>query len=60
MEKIKLTKEWCLAAAKQEQDDIDAFHKHLDQCQQCENNPFDLCLVGAGLLAKAATCQNHG
>lgn len=32
------------------QDKIDEFHNHLDKCQQCENNPFNLCQVGAKLM----------
>ena len=27
-----------------------AFNKHLDDCKQCSENPFDLCQVGAILL----------
>ena len=26
------------------------FHKHLDKCLQCKNQPFNLCPVGQGLL----------
>lgn len=29
---------------------ISDFHAHLDVCQQCENNPFDLCPVGSNIL----------
>lgn len=32
----------------------DDFHKHLDECQQCRENPFKLCLTGARLLETAA------
>lgn len=32
-----------------------AFHAHLDECQQCRDNLFDLCVVGAELLRVAAT-----
>ena len=28
----------------------DAFHDHLDACEQCRENPFDLCEVGKPLL----------
>jgi hypothetical protein len=28
----------------------DEFHKHLDECPQCMNNPFKLCLKGHLLL----------
>lgn len=24
----------------------DEFHKHLDECQQCRNNPMGLCSTG--------------
>lgn len=30
-----------------------AFHEHLDECEQCENQPFNLCPVGAKLLQEA-------
>ncbi len=33
----------------------DAFHKHLDDCRQCANHPFELCSVGAELLELAVT-----
>lgn len=26
------------------------FHKHLDVCEQCADNPFDLCRAGHKLL----------
>jgi hypothetical protein len=29
------------------------FYAHLDICEQCERNPFDLCVVGAILLQRA-------
>ena len=29
-----------------------AYHKHLDVCRRCANNPFDLCPIGALALAK--------
>lgn len=32
----------------------DAFHRHLDECARCHNNPFDLCDRGAILLNAAA------
>lgn len=28
----------------------DAFHKHLDECVQCEQNPFNLCPIGCLLI----------
>jgi len=34
---------------------IDSFHAHLDACQQCRDNPFDLCPTGAKLLRAAAS-----
>lgn len=30
-----------------------AFHKHLDECKQCNGNPFQLCLLGELLLKSA-------
>lgn len=36
------------------QKQIDVFHQHLDECEQCENNPFGLCETGAKLLHRAA------
>lgn len=31
----------------------DAFHAHLDGCEQCREHPFDLCEVGQTLIARA-------
>jgi len=31
----------------------DAFHKHLDGCDQCRNHPFALCADGDVLLRAA-------
>lgn len=31
----------------------DKFHNHLDRCDQCANNPFNLCLIGHLLLKNA-------
>jgi hypothetical protein len=31
------------------------FHAHLDECRQCRDNPFALCLEGARLLSETAT-----
>lgn len=28
----------------------DAFHAHLDECEQCRNRPHNLCSVGESLL----------
>lgn len=33
----------------------DAFHDHLDICQQCREHPFQLCSVGTDILRSAAT-----
>ncbi len=30
-----------------------AFHVHLDRCQRCREQPFNLCPVGAQLLGAA-------
>lgn len=30
------------------------FHNHLDKCKQCEQNPHDLCAIGAQLLMATA------
>ena len=30
----------------------DDFHAHLDECQQCRDNPFKLCCTGHVLLLK--------
>ena len=26
------------------------YHAHLDKCKQCNNEPFNLCLVGAAIM----------
>ena len=31
----------------------DDFHAHLDVCERCRKNPFNLCAKGAELLMKA-------
>lgn len=31
----------------------DAFHKHLDTCQQCREHPFELCREGDVLIRAA-------
>lgn len=28
----------------------DLFHKHLDNCNQCMNQPFNLCKIGSDIL----------
>ena len=33
---------------------INKFHEHLDNCIQCQNNPFDLCNIGQKLLMDTA------
>ncbi len=30
------------------------FHEHLDVCQRCREQPFNLCLIGQLKLAEAA------
>lgn len=37
---------------------IDNFHKHLDNCKQCEQNPFDLCSTGKLLLGNTFSDNN--
>lgn len=32
---------------------IDAFHEHLEACQRCARNPFDLCSEGDRLIRAA-------
>lgn len=34
-------------------DETEAFHLHLDSCERCRENPFDLCAVGKPLLVAA-------
>lgn len=29
---------------------MNEFHKHLDECKQCEQHPFELCPVGVQLI----------
>lgn len=40
--------------AKKMNDTVDAFHNHLDTCQQCHDHPFDLCKVGLPLFKAIA------
>lgn len=42
-------------------DATDEFHAHLDVCQRCREEIFNLCPIGAVLIAKAAigVCDNH-
>jgi hypothetical protein len=39
------TKDYPLIAA-----NINKFHTHLDECEQCRENPFELCAVGHSLI----------
>ena len=34
---------------------VDKFHKHLDRCAQCRENPFNLCPKGAIILSAAVS-----
>lgn len=36
-------------------DPVQNFHKHLDACKQCRENPFSLCPTGSELLKLGAT-----
>ena len=36
-----------------EHKEIDAFHRHLDECKHCDENPFNLCPVGKLLFERA-------
>ena len=38
------------AQAKAGQDKHRRWHQHLDECAQCRERPFHLCLVGAKIL----------
>lgn len=40
--------------AKEAMNATDAFHAHLDECDQCESGPFNLCEEGSRLLREAA------
>ena len=40
---------------KKDSDPVQNFHKHLDVCSQCRNNPFALCSTGSELLKLGAT-----
>lgn len=33
--------------------EVDDFHKHLDNCKQCREQPFNLCSIGHTLIHKA-------
>lgn len=37
---------------------VSAFHRHLDKCRQCRENPFALCLLGHALLTGEANEAN--
>jgi len=36
------------------------FHHHLDTCERCRLQPFNLCAIGAQLLREAATAERLG
>lgn len=36
----------------------DTFHAHLDACEQCRNEPFNLCPEGAKVLAESVEKLN--
>lgn len=36
------------------QKDVIPFHAHLDECKQCREQPFNLCMNGAVLLEASA------
>jgi hypothetical protein len=35
----------------------DAFHQHLDRCEQCRTQPFGLCVEGAKMLLDTTDLQ---
>lgn len=37
---------------------IDKFHKHLDTCKQCSEQPFNLCLRGRLLMVELQDCDS--
>ena len=36
------------------------FHAHLDKCDRCREQPFNLCMMGAVLLRLAAVSAGGG
>lgn len=47
--------EWpTLPAGSVAQKTIASFYEHLGTCRRCDNNPFDLCSIGARLIVEAA------
>lgn len=38
----------------------ECFHKHLDECERCRTQPFNLCEVGACLIKLQAEFTNLG
>ena len=30
----------------------DKFHAHLDECERCRNQPFNLCPTGAAIMSE--------
>lgn len=41
-----------MTSRKPEDRNIDAFHAHLDECEQCREEPFNLCPMGAELIVE--------
>ncbi len=39
---------------------MDAFRAHLDECEQCERHPFELCVIGYTLLIAAGNIASKG
>lgn len=35
----------------------DRFHKHLDECEQCRTQVFDLCPIGAAYIMRAVVAM---
>lgn len=44
-----------LRATEQPMNPSDKFHKHLEGCKRCEENPFNLCAEGTELLLKTVS-----
>jgi hypothetical protein len=36
------------------------FHDHLDECDHCRKNPFDLCTLGSGIMGEIAAEMAKG
>lgn len=41
-------------------DALEEFGKHLDKCEQCRSQPFNLCMVGYELLLLSADAKPLG